>query len=139
MHRLVLSVQLQEKQRGGLRGRVAQKRPAPAANQTRLPKLPQLPAAHILFLVFSGNFIGIVCARTLHYQFYSWYYHTIPLLLWCTRLPTTVRLSLWLCIEVIFNIFPSTPETSLALLGCHLLILLALAFAPAERGSDRTH
>ena len=67
------------------------------------------------------------------------YYHTIPLLLWCTRLPTTVRLSLWLCIEVIFNIFPSTPETSLALLGCHLLILLALAFAPAERGSDRTH
>ena len=72
MHRLVLSVQLQEKQRGGLRGRVAQKRPVPAANQTRLAKFPQLPAAHILFLVFSGNFIGIVCARTLHYQFYSW-------------------------------------------------------------------
>jgi hypothetical protein len=43
-----------------------------------------------------------------------------------------VRLSLWLCVEVIFNIFPSTPQTSLALLGCHMLILLALAFAPAE-------
>jgi alpha-1,3-mannosyltransferase len=32
----------------------------------------QLPARHILLLVFTGNFIGIVCARTLHYQFYSW-------------------------------------------------------------------
>ncbi|KAK9907969.1 hypothetical protein WJX75_000784 [Coccomyxa subellipsoidea] len=132
MERLVLSVRLM--QRGGLRGRArdAQARIAQAAGQKRLPQLPELAAGHILLVVFSGNFIGIVCARTLHYQFYSWYYHTIPLLLWCTRLPTTVRLSLWLCVEAIFNIFPSTPQTSLALLGCHMLILLALAFAPAE-------
>lgn len=29
-------------------------------------------AAHVVATLFSGNFIGIVCARTLHYQFYSW-------------------------------------------------------------------
>ena len=27
---------------------------------------------HILTVVFTGNFIGIICARTLHYQFYAW-------------------------------------------------------------------
>ena len=32
----------------------------------------RLPAAHILATLFTGNLIGIVCARTLHYQFYSW-------------------------------------------------------------------
>lgn len=26
----------------------------------------------VLFLVFSSNIAGIVCARTIHYQFYSW-------------------------------------------------------------------
>ena len=28
-----------------------------------------------------GNFVGIVCARSLHYQFYSWYFHSVPFLL----------------------------------------------------------
>jgi alpha-1,3-mannosyltransferase len=26
----------------------------------------------IVTTMFVGNFIGIVCARSLHYQFYSW-------------------------------------------------------------------
>lgn len=29
--------------------------------------------ASTLFLVFSSNIAGIVCARTIHYQFYSWW------------------------------------------------------------------
>ena len=29
-------------------------------------------AAEALWIVFSGNFVGIVCARTLHFQFYAW-------------------------------------------------------------------
>ena len=26
----------------------------------------------VLYLVFSSNFVGVLCARSLHYQFYAW-------------------------------------------------------------------
>ena len=31
----------------------------------------------------------MVFSRSLHYQFYSWYFYTIPYLLWHTTLPST--------------------------------------------------
>uniref|UniRef100_A0A5B6YQK9 dolichyl-P-Man:Man5GlcNAc2-PP-dolichol alpha-1,3-mannosyltransferase n=1 Tax=Davidia involucrata TaxID=16924 RepID=A0A5B6YQK9_DAVIN len=42
---------------------------------------------HIVTTMFVGNFIGIVCARSLHYQFYSWYFYSLPYLLWRTPFP----------------------------------------------------
>lgn len=32
----------------------------------------RLGPAQVLLILFSGNFLGILCARTLHFQFYSW-------------------------------------------------------------------
>jgi alpha-1,3-mannosyltransferase len=37
------------------------------------------------------NLVGIICARSLHYQFYSWYFHTIPFLLAQSKLPWPIR------------------------------------------------
>lgn len=33
--------------------------------------------------MFVSNYIGIVFARSIHYQFYCWYFHAIPYLLCC--------------------------------------------------------
>ena len=35
----------------------------------------------IPLLLFTSNLIGITAARSLHYQFHSWYFHQIPFLL----------------------------------------------------------
>lgn len=35
-------------------------------------------------VLFTSNLIGITFARSLHYQFFSWYAHQMPFLLWAS-------------------------------------------------------
>ncbi|NXN14759.1 ALG3 mannosyltransferase, partial [Indicator maculatus] len=95
------------------------------------------PASHpltIVFILFSSNFLGVCCSRSLHYQFYVWYFHTLPYLLWCT--PTTKlahmpKVLLLGVIELCWNTYPSTVCSSLSLHICHGLILLQLWYGTA--------
>ncbi|KAJ2800908.1 dolichyl-P-Man:Man(5)GlcNAc(2)-PP-dolichol alpha-1,3-mannosyltransferase [Coemansia guatemalensis] len=77
-------------------------------------------------VVLSANFVGVVCARTLHYQFYAWYAHTLPFLLYRSRLPLPAQLALWLAIEYAWNVYPSTIASSLLLLAAHCVILATI-------------
>lgn len=60
----------------------------------------------------TSNLIGILAARSLHYQFYSWYAQTIPLLVWNARLPLALKLVIPPALEYSWNVFPSTPLSS---------------------------
>ncbi|CAM6104821.1 unnamed protein product [Calypogeia fissa] len=98
-------------------------------------KIPEqtLSADHIVTFLFTGNFIGIVCARSLHYQFYSWYFYSLPFLLWKTPYPTLVRLAIFAVIELCWNVFPSTMLSSIILQVCHISLLWGLWCAPSEK------
>ncbi|GFP85613.1 dol-p-man:man(5)glcnac(2)-pp-dol alpha-1 3-mannosyltransferase [Phtheirospermum japonicum] len=91
-----------------------------------------LRTEHIATTMFVGNFIGIVCARSLHYQFYSWYFYSLPYLLWRTPFPTWLRLILFVTVEFCWNVFPSNAYSSAVLLGAHLVILGGLWSASPE-------
>ncbi|NXA93252.1 ALG3 mannosyltransferase, partial [Melanocharis versteri] len=95
---------------------------------------PLNASAWIVFILFSSNFLGVCCSRSLHYQFYVWYFHTLPYLLWCT--PTTKlahmpKVLLLGVIELCWNTYPSTVCSSLSLHVCHGLILLQLWYGTA--------
>ncbi|XP_019628046.1 PREDICTED: dol-P-Man:Man(5)GlcNAc(2)-PP-Dol alpha-1,3-mannosyltransferase-like [Branchiostoma belcheri] len=86
----------------------------------------QLSSHEIVSVLFASNFIGLCFSRSLHYQFYVWYYHTLYYLLWTTDLPTVVRLLVLGVIEMAWNTYPSTVESSVSLHVCHLVLLGAL-------------
>ncbi|KAM3718691.1 Dol-P-Man:Man(5)GlcNAc(2)-PP-Dol alpha-1,3-mannosyltransferase [Dirofilaria immitis] len=100
-----------------------------------------LNANEMLKALFIANLIGICVARSLHYQFYSWYFHTLPYLLFAglpfsndwyftgeatskqkstsTVSPLTIilRCSILIGIEICWNTYPSTVISS-AMLHC---------------------
>jgi hypothetical protein len=70
----------------------------------------------VISSVLVSNFIGVAFARTLHYQFYCWYFHSLPYILWaCTSLPTVVSIAIMVAIEIAFNVYPATWWSSLVL------------------------
>ncbi|KAJ2376282.1 dolichyl-P-Man:Man(5)GlcNAc(2)-PP-dolichol alpha-1,3-mannosyltransferase [Coemansia sp. RSA 2607] len=88
----------------------------------------QPSASEIVTVIFTANFAGIVCARSLHYQFYSWYFHMLPYLLHISNLNLAIQAVLWLCIEYSWNVYPSTTVSSLILLTAHISLLVATMY-----------
>ena len=88
----------------------------------------------ILSTLFVSNFIGICCARTLHYQFHSWYFPSLPYLLWReTPYPIPVRILLLGCVEYAFLTFPATPTSSSLLQIAHWIILIPCVLISESR------
>ena len=84
-----------------------------------------LSSEQILSTMLISNFVGICCARTLHYQFYCWYFSGLPYLVWRkTPYPLPVKLCLLSAIEYAFLTFPATALSSAVLQVAHWAILV---------------
>jgi alpha-1,3-mannosyltransferase len=85
-------------------------------------------------MLAQGNFIGVMCARSLHYQFYSWYFNLLPLILFNRTALSRRRKDddmlfecvrngcVMLCVEYCWNKYPSTAFSSLLLQTTHAMI-----------------
>ena len=92
----------------------------------------------LLLPLFCCNFIGIAVSRSLHYQFYVWYYHTLPYLAWSTPLPSVSKLLVLGVIEFCLNKYPATWWSSAMLQCCHLVLLVGLFWQrPTEESSKK--
>lgn len=90
-------------------------------------ELNYAPANQLFVLpFFVVNLIGIACARSLHYQFYSWYFHSLVYLVFCTNYQKPVKFLILGCIELCWNTYPSTVFSSSLLHVCHVALLIGL-------------
>lgn len=104
----------------------------------------KLSAHFVIMTLFVSNFIGVVFARSLHYQFYVWYFHMLPYLVFSSlEIVNTidyVRVFTRLCwlgmIEYAFNVYPATPISSVILQAAHFSILYAIYRNPAPKVLD---
>jgi len=83
----------------------------------------------IVTVMLLSNFIGVAFSRSLHFQFYVWYFHSLPFLLWCTRFPDIVKILMFVLVEMCWNPWEgetSTISSSMLLTGLHVLLLVGL-------------
>ena len=105
----------------------------------------------VCFALLSSNFIGIAFARSLHFQFHLWYWHSLPTLLaWVAPIPRAAPvpagsglrgvIASWgpvvgtglghvayaVALEVAWSVHPPTPASSRAVTALHVLLLAGL-------------
>jgi alpha-1,3-mannosyltransferase len=85
---------------------------------------------YILTTVLTANVIGLVFARSLHYQFYAYVAWATPYLLWRSGIHPVLVWSLFFVQEWAWNVYPSTPVSSSVVVG-----MLGLTVALVWRGA----
>jgi len=98
----------------------------------RSPMLSPVSADYVATVLMTSNLIGILFARSLHYQFYSWYSQHLPFLAQRTKYPLFMQLAIIVGIEYAWNVFPSTSLSSGVLLASNCVLVLGIWFGFAE-------
>lgn len=89
---------------------------------------------YVLSTILSANVIGLLFARSLHYQFYAYLAWATPFLLWTAYPNLLVVVPLWLAQEWAWNVFPSTPLSSSVVVSV-LAVTVAAAFVGSKTSS----
>ncbi|GJQ13664.1 hypothetical protein GpartN1_g5455.t1 [Galdieria partita] len=87
----------------------------------------------IVTALFQCQFIGIAFARSIHYQFYTWYFHSLPWILYSLGISLQQSCFLLFVIELVYNMYPPTWYMSILLQYCHLYIIYKIL----QSGSDQ--
>ena len=97
-----------------------------------------ISSEHIVITMMTCNFIGIIFCRSLHYQFYCWYFHTIPFLLWRNeKLPYLLRIFIFVGLEWTWGYnFPATPISSAILHLAHVILFISLITSKIINADD---
>lgn len=91
----------------------------------------------ILTTVLTANVIGLLFARSLHYQFYAYLAWSTPYLLWRSGLHPVLQYLLWAVQEWAWNVFPSTPASSAAVVGVMAATVGAVWVGTADDARSR--
>lgn len=91
----------------------------------------------LLMIILVSNFVGICFCRSLHYSFYSWYFHTLPFIVSWIEWPWLVRCVFLVAVELCWNVWTpyrgedqdgtcASPKASFVLTCLHIWLLSAI-------------
>lgn len=86
----------------------------------------------VLTTILSSVVIGCLCARSLHYQFYAYIFWSTPFLLWRSGLHPILMLGTWAAQEWAWNVYPSTDTSSMTVIECLMIQVLAVWLGKTE-------
>ena len=92
----------------------------------------RLTPRYVMTTILGANIVGLLFARSLHYQFYAYLAWTTPYLLWRVSPIPGLEYAVVLLQEWAWNVFPSTDSSSRMVVN----ILLLTAFVTYFDGSD---
>ncbi|KAL3427379.1 Dol-P-Man:Man(5)GlcNAc(2)-PP-Dol alpha-1,3-mannosyltransferase 1 [Phlyctema vagabunda] len=72
---------------------------------------------YVLTTILTANTIGMLFARSLHYQFYAYIAWATPFLLWRSGLHPIMQYALWALQEWAWNVYPSTHVSSMVVVA----------------------
>ncbi|PMD35860.1 glycosyltransferase family 58 protein [Hyaloscypha variabilis F] len=81
---------------------------------------------YILTTILTANAIGVLFARSLHYQFYAYIAPATPFLLWRSGLHPILQYALWAVQEWAWNVYPSTDASSLVVVSVLFLTVVSV-------------
>jgi alpha-1,3-mannosyltransferase len=81
---------------------------------------------YILTTILTANAIGMLFARSLHYQFYAYIAWATPFLVWRSGMHPFLQYSLWAAQEWAWNVYPSTDASSIVVVGILFTIVASV-------------
>ncbi|PGH00265.1 alpha-1,3-mannosyltransferase [Blastomyces parvus] len=97
----------------------------------------QISSSFIATTMLSSLAIGLLCARSLHYQFFAYLSWATPFLLWKSGFHPVLIYLLWAAQEWAWNVYPSTAISSISVVACLSIQVLGVFWngyrAPAQK------
>lgn len=105
---------------------------SPFTQREELVIASRLTPEFVTTTMLSANVIGLLFARSLHYQFYAYVAWATPYLIWRMQPRGATVWSFWALQEWAWNVFPSTTYSSLMVVLTLYLAVGGAFFAPVE-------
>lgn len=90
----------------------------------------------VALTLLESNLVAVALARSLHYQFYCWFFYSVPLVLYHTKLPAMLALGSFGLVRQGFENYPPTEHSSLMVVGGFAVMVLSVIFLGCDEGRD---
>lgn len=92
----------------------------------------------IVTSILTSVAVGMLCARSLHYQFYAYIAWSTPFLLWKAGLHPILIYAVWAVQEWGWNVYPSTDTSSIVVVGCLVVQVFSVWWGTRNNLNDDT-